>query len=369
MIDDADLIEIKPPAQSCAALVEHVQTGIPVTKASRLMIFSPDEWEQFVEEWASYLLSLYKKVRRFGGSGDLGIDIAGFQDDNGFMGAWDNYQCKRYQSALTPTNVYVEIGKIIYYSFQRRYKPPKKYYFVASNGIGTTLEQLLCNHVQLKLKTKENWAAYCETQITKTCKVSLTGSLLAYFDDFDFSIFTSKSAIELINEHAKTNYHTVRFGGGLPPRPISAIPPQNLSDIEIKYVAEILNAYSEHIDEIIINASDLDSECTKRKKLKKDLLRQRERFYNAEALRNFARDNVPEGTFNSLQHEVFHGVIDTCLNDYDDGYKRMLATLEKASNLVMTSNPLIQAIKVQDKQGICHQLVNADKLKWVDDDE
>lgn len=47
----------------------------------------------------------------------------------------------------------------------------------------------------------------------------------------------------------------------------------------------------------------------------------------------------------------------------------MQATLEKASNLILTSNPLIQAIRVQDKQGICHQLVNDYKMKWVEDDE
>lgn len=100
-----------------------------------------------------------------------------------------------------------------------------------------------------------------------------------------------------------------------------------------------------------------------------DFLRQRERFYHAEALRNFARDTVPEGTFISLQEELFHGVIDTCSDDHENGFKRMQATLEKASNLILTSNPLIQAIKVQDKQGICHQLVNDDKIKWVEDDE
>ena len=369
LIDDADLKKIQPPAPSCSALVEHVQNGIPIAKAARMMLFSPDEWESFVEEWASSLTSTYVKVRRFGGAGDLGVDISGFCDGNDFMGVWDNYQCKRYQSALTPTNIYIEIGKIIYYSFLRRYTPPRKHYFVASNGIGTTLEQLLCNHKQLKEKTKENWATYCEGQITAKSKVILSGPLLSYYNAFDFSIFTSKSAIDLIKEHSKTNYHSVRFGGGLPPRPCSSAPPPDLSDIEMKYANEILHAYSEYIGENISCVNDLDMGCKKKNKLKMDFLRQRERFYHAEALRNFARDTVPEGTFISLQEELFHGVIDTCSDDHENGFKRMQATLEKASNLILTSNPLIQAIKVQDKQGICHQLVNDDKIKWVEDDE
>src|SRR4051794_16271617 len=41
-----------------------------------------------VEEWATTLLPAFKKVRRFGGSGDLGIDIAGFSSDSGFKGPW-----------------------------------------------------------------------------------------------------------------------------------------------------------------------------------------------------------------------------------------------------------------------------------------
>ncbi|EKT77325.1 hypothetical protein WSS_A38246 [Rhodococcus opacus M213] len=33
-------------------------------------------------------------------------------------------------------------------------------------------------------------------------------------------------------------------------------------------------------------------------------------FYSAEALRVFARDSVPEGTFNALQQEIIDGVVD-----------------------------------------------------------
>lgn len=59
----------------------------------------------------------YLTVRRFGGSGDLGVDISGFCSDKGFNGEWDNYQCKRYDHPLRPSDIWVEIGKIIYYSY------------------------------------------------------------------------------------------------------------------------------------------------------------------------------------------------------------------------------------------------------------
>src|SRR5262249_54555432 len=143
LIAEEDLTEIKPKGPQGSTSSEHVQTGVPIPKAARVRTFSPAEWEEFIEEWATSLASIYKKVRRFGGAGDLGVDIAGFASDAGFKGVWDNYQCKHYGHPLRPSDVWIEIGKIIYYSHRGEYVAPRKYYFVCSQGIGTSLEQLL----------------------------------------------------------------------------------------------------------------------------------------------------------------------------------------------------------------------------------
>ncbi len=52
-------------------------------------------------------------------SGDQGIDIVGFITDANWDGGWDNYQCKRYNNPLCPGDIWVEIGKIIYSTFQQ----------------------------------------------------------------------------------------------------------------------------------------------------------------------------------------------------------------------------------------------------------
>jgi hypothetical protein len=93
--------------------------------------------------------------------------------------------------------------------------------------------------------------------------------------------------------------------------------------------------------------------------------RQRERFFHAEALRNFARDTVPDGTFASLQEEILHGVIDVCEIDHSDGFARMSAVVTQAAALPLVSSALASVTRTQDKQGICHQLANVDKLTWV----
>jgi hypothetical protein len=185
--------------------------------------------------------SSYQKVRRFGGSGDLGVDIAGFVSDAGFKGFWDNFQCKHYGHPLRPSDAWVEIGKIIYYSYLGEYVPPRKHYFACSQGVGTSLEKLLNDHDKLKSETRANWEKHCKGGITEPGVVPLDGPLLEYFDAFDFKIFSSKLPLELIEGHSATGYHAVRFGGGLPLRPAVDAPPANPAPSESRYIRQLLN--------------------------------------------------------------------------------------------------------------------------------
>jgi hypothetical protein len=94
-------------------------------------------------------------------------------------------------------------------------------------------------------------------------------------------------------------------------------------------------------------------------------LRQREAFYSAEALRVFARDSVPEGTFAALQEEVFDGVIESCDRSHSDGFERLSSVLTVAGSLNLTANALIAVTEQRDRKGICHQLANENRLIWV----
>lgn len=365
MIPDSDMLSIQPKGPSANLSAAHVQTGVPIPKPMRVRNFSPDEWEEFVEEWATTLATSYVKVSRFGGAGDLGVDIAGFCDQSGFEGVWDNYQCKRYDHPLRPSDIWVEIGKIIYYARIGKYSLPRKHYFVASIGVGTTLEQLLSKPTELRNKFKENWATYCMEKITTTAKIELSGELLSYVDSFDFSIFSSKSHVELIEAHSQTGFHAVRFGGGLPARPDPDGPPEAPAPNESRYIRQLLDAYGDHLGTTLSDANALGSYSS----IEKDFLRQRERFYHAEALRNFARDTVPEGTFNDLQDEIYHGVVDIAEGTHAHGFDRMKATITQATSVAVTANPLASVTKTQDRQGICHQLANDDRLLWVSNND
>jgi len=339
------LEEIAPKGIVHAASADHIQAGLPIPKVSRVQIFSPDDWEEFVEEWASSLKSEYAMVRRFAGAGDMGVDVA----------------CKRYDHALRPSDIHVEIGKVIYYTWLGEYTVPRRHFFVASRDVGTTAARLLLDPAKLRDSVRQAWEKQCRHEITSTAEVELAGPLLVHFDAFDFSIFGFRSLLELVEQHATTRYHSVRFGGGLPARPATAGPPTLHGEHESRYIRQLLNAYGDHLGDRLPDVAALAPHDS----MHRNFVRQRERFYSAEALRNFSRDTVPDGTFDALQEEIYQGVIDVCEGTHASGFDRMRATVLHAAQVVSTSNPLAPATRVQDRQGICHQLANEDRLEWT----
>lgn len=357
----ADWSDIKKPsAPATPVTAAQVTTGPVIPPQHRLLTYSATEWEGFVEEWAYYCLKdLYEHAQRFSGSGDMGIDVAGFVDDKRLQGVWDNYQCKHYDHAITPSDVWAEFGKVIWYSYKGRYTVPRCYYFVAPRGAGTKLSRLLANTAKLREELIANWESHVKDAITNKHPVLLDTALRKYVDKFDFSIFDAKTAIQLVDDHRTTPVHASRFGGGLPPRPTAGKPPATIGSSESRYVTQLLGAYSEHTS---MPVSDLSS--IPQQKLKEHFRRQREAFYEAEALRVFARDNVPPGTFESLQDDIYDGVIDTHNQAHPDGYQKVCAVTQAAQQLQITANALITCTNPKDRRGICHQLVNDDRLWW-----
>jgi hypothetical protein len=155
--------------------------------------------------------------------------------------------------------------------------------------------------------------------------------------------------------------HAARFGGGLPVRPESELPPEEIAPTESKYVANLLEAYGDYAKTSSFTAENLKNWP----KLKGHFGRQREAFYEAEGLRMFARDSVPEGTFESLQEEIYDGIIDMHEAAHADGYHRVCAVTQAARTLSLTSNALLTRAKAKDRDGICHQLSNDGWLKWT----
>lgn len=344
---------------------QRISQGAYISPIDRLKLISADDWEKLTEEWVDLKKDLYLKSERPAGAGDMGIDIVAYitdpkSDPKNYE--WDCYQCKQYNHPLSPSNIWVEFGKIIYYTFKAKYPIPKKYYLIATQGIGTKLNKLLQDTSKLKDELKENWDKYCKKKITATKVINLEDDLLDYFESFDFSIFDSIAPKDIIKEYKKHEKYFIRFGGSLPPRPTVSIP----SKIEnLRYIDQLVKSYNSNSTNEILNVDDISSASHKG-----HFEDARKSFYKAEELRMLNRDSLLfDGIFENLKENIYDGVSSISRKEFEDGYKKVLAVESQAVQIPIESNPLKDVCQTIDKKGLCHHLVNDEKLTWVEDDE
>ena len=339
-----------------------IMFGEIIPPFDKLKLMNEASFEDFINEWAFYLKNIYVKVKTRRGSGDKGRDVIGVHQN----GKEDIFQCKHYKSPLSPSEMWIEFGKLCYYTLNEAYKIPLKYYLVSPLGVGPKLGELIDKPEQLKKGLLDNWENSCKTKITKSKEIPLTDDIIKYISDFDFSIIDTIEPNELIEQHRNTPFFARRFGGGLQKhRDLTMI--QEVSDdirkTEIVYVNEIYRAYEDYLKVPIEKKEDFESN----QKLMDHFQRQRNCFYFAETLEQFSRDALPPGSkaFDNLKDEIHEQVIDVCDEDYPNGYIRLKKTIQAAKTADYSSNPLSSELKSQDKTGVCHHLVNEKRLKWV----
>lgn len=358
-IKELQKLEIPQRDDAYPVSASKINANIPFPPQQLILLFSHDDWEEFIAEWAYFQKKHYKLVTRLGGANDYGVDVACFKTNKGFLGEWDNYQCKHYPSALTPNEAIPEIGKIIWHIFKKSLTTPKNYFFFSPKDCGPSLKKLLLDRSKLKQKLYDKWDDWCSNKITSTERIVLTGKFQDFVSVFDFSIFQYKSRLEVIEEHRDTPYFSGRFGGGLKDRPKSEEPPTTPVISESRYIEQLFEAYTDNKQETVDNSNFVNFPD-----LKRHYDRSRQTFYEAESLRAFARDSVPLGTFEKLQDQVYFGVVDTEEDEHKDALHRVKAVVKTAATLNVNANGLISVTEVKDLHGICHQLANEDRLTW-----
>lgn len=349
----------QPPAPVPGLNADVVSSGLPVHPEDRVRLFSFDQWECFVQEWVDSLRDEYELVERCGGAGDLGRDVIATVKGGS---EWDNFQCKHYTNALAPNEVWIELGKLAYYTLRGEYSYPRRYYFVAPQGVGPKLSNLLKKPRDLRDGLLANWDKTCRTEISQTQVVECDQTMKTHIESLDFSIFQTKPLLHIIEAHAKTRWYVARFGGGLPARPEPLLPPRIPAKDETVFANELRRAYSEHLKR---DETELDACLSAREDLQEHFNDARVEFYSAEGLRTFSRDTLPPGEFEKLQDEVHSGIKDELRGDHADGYRRVVSVVKTARTLQLTSNPLTTRIHTRDRGGICHQLANDGKVRWV----
>lgn len=354
-----ELIEISRPARPQNG---EILFGTPIPPIDKLRIISSDEFEAIVLEWAyDYLRLKYHTVFQLGGAGDKGRDIVAHLDDS--RKKIDIYQCKHYDSPLAPSEYWVEFGKLCYYTFIGDYPIPQKYNIVASQGIGPKLKDYINNPHTIAEDLIQNWDKYCKTGISKKSHINLTVELETYIRNFDFSIVQEIPPIQLIDEYSKTKWYKYRFGGGLKKRPKRAeVSEIHEDETKLPYITQLLKAYSEYAN---INYETIES-VSADQMLSDHLHRQRVDYHTAQALKRFSRDEfIDEDPYEEAKEEIYYGVVDIARKKYPNGLERANTTLSEARKISLDGNELGK-LYPSDKSGMCHDLVNEEKIRWVD---
>ena len=342
---------------------------VSINPLDRLRTIEAGEFEDIACQWASgYLANSehYKNVAQIGGSKDSGRDIVAYLDEA--MQTFDIFQCKRYKEPLFPSVYMSEFGKLCYYTMIGKYNKPRKYFIVASNGIGQDLRELVEHPETINTQLIATWDKYCMPKRKITADgLPLTDQLKEYVTNFDFSIVSEISPPTLLEQFAKTSWYKYHFGGGLRQRPRVRKPREELESDEVtmEYVCQLMQVYSQHEKKSIADIETLRTI----KKLYGHFKRQRESFHNARALHRFTRDEfINDEVYDDLKNQLYHGVITTCDATFNENLDRVDSTIKRAQILPIKTSELGD-ITILEKSGMCHDLVNDGEMRWVDSEQ
>ncbi|MCZ4120242.1 ABC-three component system protein [Streptomyces sp. H39-S7] len=346
-------------------VLPHTLRMAPVPSPKQLVPFyDPDEFEVFVKEWVPALDTRYTLVERHGGSGDHGIDVAGYLSAHRLEGQWHNYQCKRYSAALTWSTAAQEMRKMFVAAAAGHFTVPTRYVFVAPK-IARSLPRLLAKPTDSKERFLQDLATAKEKVMSDLLPHELA-AVKTLAAAADFSMFECVDLDEMLELHSTTAHWAERFPHAqLAHGPQVILPPDEHGENEHRYVQCLLDVYREKFPDQISTLQQVPDVADADEHLK----RQREAFYTAEALRLFARDATTPAYFEQVKQDVYDIVVEVAVCAYPNGWERHGAVTTAASAVHLTPTVLTPYVQPKARKGVCHHLANDNRLTWCQKEE
>ncbi|WP_395294670.1 ABC-three component system protein [Kitasatospora hibisci] len=324
-------------------------------------LYDPDEFEEFVKEWVPALEKEpgYVAVERLGGSGDHGIDVAGYLSTQRLEGEWHNYQCKRYAKSLTWATVAHEMRKMFISAAQGHFTVPTRYVFVAP-AISRTLRTELAKPTDSREKFLAEFDTTTDAIVT-ILSVELRAEVRALAAATCFSMFECIDLDKMLAQHRTTPHWAQRFPyAPLPQGPEKMLPPEEHHDDERRYLQRLLEVYQEKFPDLITelkHVADVEEADG-------HLKRHRVAFYAAESLRVFARDSAGPDYFDKVMKDVYDIVVEVAECPAPDGWTRLAKVVAAAGSVQLTPTILTPYVEPDTRKGVCHHLANQDRLTW-----
>lgn len=352
---EVQALSLGPPPTLPRRRGHELTTGIPLDPVKRIGAFSPDDLENLVEYWLREKLSAeYARIVRWGSTGDKGRDVVGHLSPVD-EAPWDNYQCKRYESKLTPGDLWPDLAKLVYWTFEGSYVVPRRYSFVSPKGATAKARELLSDPDALRKGLAKKW----DRDQGHLCSFE---DIENHLTDFKFPDFGIVVGSEIVEDLKGTGIYSVFFGGGLSkPRPTAPPPPSAVDSHELGYVNALVDAYEDHCGGSISTTEAAFGHG----EYGPHLRRSRIEFYRAESLREFSKDVlVAPDSFEELQGQILDGIRPKVAEEFASGYDRVLAVSSHSVSIQLSNHPLRDDVEPADRVGICHQLANDGKVKW-----
>lgn len=157
--------------------------------------------------------------------------------------------------------------------------------------------------------------------------------------------------------------------------PVELIHPELLTAEDLPYVYALCDVYAEKLGKA---AGDITPSMipTLSKNLQRHYSSQRKAYYQTEYVKHIARETFADGDmqFTALKEDAYAGIEDTYFDEnHATGYDRLKAVLDRITTISLSKSALINVVGLignLEKKGICHILVNDEKIKsWVDIDK
>lgn len=151
------------------------------------------------------------------------------------------------------------------------------------------------------------------------------------------------------------------------PAPVQKTPPKQILQEEQPYISELYAAYGdkEGIKDFC------ETHLAQYDEYNEDRDDRRIDYFAADSIRQGIRELHSDGytnQFNVLKDETWAGIKNTARKSYPNGYEKMLCVMEQAAVIQVEQYTLSRSpnwISNRIKMGVCHFLVNDNKLKWV----
>lgn len=150
-------------------------------------------------------------------------------------------------------------------------------------------------------------------------------------------------------------------------KPEAVEPPSEIQPEEQKYIRALFSAYGS-----AENIPDFSAQhLAQYNNYAEDLTDRRIDYFAAETIRRGVQELFNgrfSDQFDVLKDEIYNGVKNTVRRSFPNGYDRMLVVMERALDVPVEQYLLNNTkywIGNSIKCGVCHHLVNDDRLRWV----